>query len=143
MTERTIRSLAKELAGTWYEKNERSDAFRNGTQTVPVVRAMRVKVGNITVLKDVEFRVPFCVAFPNADAYVEAYWPHWVEFAREKLSEMLGMSDSKVSAVRKEQIFAALIEDRERELKQGGKKLRQVRELTVHGDGRVRNALRH
>jgi hypothetical protein len=143
VTERTIRSLAKEFAGAWYEQNERSETFRNGTQTVPVVRCMRVKVGKVTVLKEVEFRVPFRVAFPNADAYVEAYWPHWVEHARAKLAEMLGMPDEKISPQRKEQIFAALIEDREREQRQGGNKLRQVREVTVHGDGKVRHNLLH
>jgi len=127
MTEQTIRHTAKEFAGTWYESNSRSEEFRNGTMRTKVYRTLRVKVGNTWVEKEVEFLVPMRVAFPNVEAYVKSAWPHWVDYAREKLAEMLGMPDAKVSPIMKERIFAALVEDRERQLKGAGKHVRQLR----------------
>lgn len=135
MTEQTIRSMAKEFAGAYYERSERTPEFRSGTMTTRCFKAMRVKVGKVTVLKEVEFNVPFRVAFPNVKAYVASAWPHWVDYAREKLSEMLAMSDERVSPRRKEQIFDALLEDRERQLKQGAKQLRQLKVDTYGSQG--------
>lgn len=127
MTEQTIRAMAKEFAGAYYESAKRSETFRNGAMLTKAVKAMRVKVGNVTVLKEVEFNIPFRVAFPNAKAYVVAAWPHWVQEAREKLSEMLGMPDERVSPLLKERIFAALVEDRERQMRGQARSLRQVK----------------
>lgn len=141
MTEMTIRSMAKEFAGAWYERNERTQEFRAGLMKTKCYKTMRVTVGKITVLKEVEFEVPFRVAFPNVKAYVASAWPHWVDYAREKLSEMLAMSDERVSQRRKEQIFDALIEDRERQLKQGGKQLRQLK-VDTHGSKGIADQLR-
>lgn len=141
MTEHTIRAMAKEFAGAWYERNERTREFRAGLMKTKCFKTMRVTVGKITVLKEVEFEVPFRVAFPNVKAYVASAWPHWVDYAREKLTEMLTMSDERVPARRKEQIFDALIEDRERQLKHGAKQLRQLK-VDTHGSQGVAEQLR-
>lgn len=135
MTEQTIRAMAKEFAGAYYERSERTKEFRDGRMKTKCFKAMRVMVGNVVVLKEVEFMVPFRVAFPDAKAYVASAWPHWVDYAREKLSEMLAMSDERVSPRRKEQIFDALLEDRERQLKQGAMTLRQLKVDTYGSQG--------
>lgn len=127
MTEQTIRAMAKEFAGSYYESVHRTKDFREGTMLTKAVKAMHVKIGGVTVVKEVEFNIPFRVAFPNVKAYVKSAWPHWVEHAREKLSEMLGMPDERVSPLMKERIFAAILEDRERQLRQGAKSLRQIK----------------
>lgn len=127
MTEQTIRHMAKEFAGAWYESNTRSKEFRDGTMKTKVYRTLRVKVGNTWVHKEVEFNIPFRVAFPRVEDYVKSAWPHWVEYAREKLTEMLFMPDAKVSPLMKERIYDALVDDRERQLKGQGKHLRQLR----------------
>jgi hypothetical protein len=56
--------------------------------------------------------------WPNVGTYVARNWPTWVPIARTKLTEMLGKKDSEVSPAMKEAIYAALIEDREREGRQ-------------------------
>lgn len=127
MTEQTIRAMAKEFSGKYYESIHRTAAFREGKMLTKAVKAIHVKIGGITVVKEVEFNIPFRVAYPNVKAYVKSAWPHWVDHAREKLSEMLGMPDERISPLMKERIFAAILEDRENQLRHGAKRLRQIK----------------
>lgn len=127
MTEQTIRQMAKDFAGAYYESAQRSEAFRNGTMTTKCFKAVHVKIGKTTVIKEVEFEIPFRVAFPNAKAYVKSAWPHWVAYARDKMTEMLTQSNERVSPLMKERIFDALIEDREKQLKGQARQLHQIK----------------
>jgi hypothetical protein len=95
MTERTIRSMAKEIAGVFYEDN-RTPEFR--------------------------------LAFPTRKDYMRGLWhqpngeividkPGWVyhiDLARKILGTMLSKPDSVVSAVMKERIFDALVDENNR-----------------------------
>lgn len=97
--ERTVRSLAKELAGKFYEDNARSVKFRAAFPT---------------------FQHYMRGQWVQPDGSIKAYrpgWLHHVELARKMLSVMLGQSDARVSPVMKERIFDALIEDRNRQYK--------------------------
>ena len=125
MTERTIRNLAKELAGIFYE-SRRTPEFRNGEQLVTVYHDVNV-AGK---MMEVPAKIPFKVAYPTIQHYIRAWWPHFIEPARKMLVAMLAMPDSRVSPLMKERISNALIEDREKELKYGGKYLYQ-RELEL------------
>ena len=95
MTERTIRSMAKELAGKFYDDN-RSPAFR---RTFPTLKSyMR---GQWHVNGDIVINKPG--------------WMYHVDLAKKVLGTML--SDGRVSAVMKERIYDALVDEHERALK--------------------------
>lgn len=107
MTEHTVRSMAKELAGTFYEEN-RSAGFRKAFPT---------------------FKHYMRGQWVQADGSIKAYrpgWLHHVALARKVLALMLGKPDSVVSPAMKERIHAALIEDREREAGRKPKALHQA-----------------
>lgn len=95
MTEQTIRNMAKELAGAFYEDN-RSAGFR---ATFPTLKAyMRGQWhksdGEIFITK------------PG--------WVYHVDLAIKVLGTMLGKPDSVVSPVMKERIATALIDNHSR-----------------------------
>lgn len=98
MTERTVRSMARELAGVFYEDN-RTPGFR---QAFPTLKAyMRGQ-------------------WHQPDGSIKAYrpgWMHHVELARKVMALMLGKPDSVVHPNIKNAIFNALIEDRDRQFK--------------------------
>lgn len=119
--------MAKDFAGAYYESAQRSEEFRDGTMKTTAFKAVHVKVGKTTVIKEVEFEIPFRVAFPNVKAYVKSAWPHWVAYAREKLTEMLTKSDASVSPLMKERIFDALIEDRQKQNDGNARMLHQIK----------------
>jgi len=105
MTERTVRSMAKEIAGTFYENN-RSVGFRKAFPT---------------------FKHYMRGQWVQADGSIKMYRPGWLHhlaLARKILAAMLGKTE--VSAVMKERIFDALIEDRNREHKSKAKNLFQA-----------------
>lgn len=120
MTERTIRNMAKEFAGAWYEKESRSERFRRGEDKVNAFTIVQTATGP----REVVVNVPFRVAFPNAQAYVNAAWPHWVEYARTKMAEMLAPHSTTTERI-KHCIADALIEENEKALKHGSKQLLQ------------------
>lgn len=96
--EHTVRSLAKELAGIFYDDN-RSPKFRAAFPT---------------------FKHYMRGQWVQSDGSIKAYrpgWLHHVEHARKVLSLMLGQPDSRVSPIMKERIFDALIDDRNRQFK--------------------------
>ena len=94
MTERTIRSMAKELAGIFYEDN-RSPAFRRTFPTLKAyMRGQWHQNGDIVINK------------PG--------WMYHVDLARKVLVQMLSQSDEKVSGIMKERIYEALIEEHEK-----------------------------
>lgn len=95
MTERTIRSMAKELAGIFYEDN-RTPAFRRAFPTLRhYLRGQWVQLnGDIKIDK------------PG--------WMYHVDLARKVLGSMLSKPDSVVSAAMKERIYDALLEEHER-----------------------------
>lgn len=49
-------------------------------------------------------------AYPKAEMYVAFQWPRYVVPAREVLSQMLAMSDERISPFMKAQIYDALTE---------------------------------
>ena len=94
MTERTIRSMAKELAGIFYEDN-RSPAFRRTFPTLKAyMRGQWHQNGDVVINK------------PG--------WMYHIDLARKVLVQMLSQSDEKVSAVMKDRIYDALIEEHEK-----------------------------
>lgn len=100
MTERTVRSLAKELAGVFYEQ-ERSPGFRAAFPT---------------------FRDYLRGNWHQPDGSIKPYQPGWLYFvthARKMLATMLTQPDAKVSPVMKERIFDALIEEHDKATKPG------------------------
>jgi hypothetical protein len=124
VTERTIRMLAKQMAGAFYE-GSRSGRFREGEDLVDVFFVKQTGIGPVECSK----KVPLREAFPNAKAYVEGYWPHWYDAARLALVNMLAAPDGRITPHMKDGIADALIEDREKQLKNplDSKYLRQVR----------------
>jgi hypothetical protein len=106
MTERTIRSMAKELAGIFYEEN-RSEGFR---KTFPTLRAyMRGQWhqsnGEIVINK------------PG--------WMYHLDLARAMLLKMLSLPDSQVTPLMKERIYDAWLEEHDASKKQQAKKVLQ------------------
>jgi hypothetical protein len=105
MTNQTVRSMAKELAGTFYEGN-RSPKFRAAFPTFKHY-----------------MRGQWC----QPDGSIKLYrpgWLHHVELARRMLAAMLGRES--VHQHLKDAIFQALIDDRERSQRPGARKLHQV-----------------
>lgn len=95
--ERTVRSMAKELAGIFYEEPQRSVGFRRAFPT---------------------FKHYMRGQWVQADGSIKAYrpgWLHHVALARKILAIMLGKPDTVVSPAMKNRIFDALIEDRNRQ----------------------------
>ena len=94
MTERTIRSMAKELAGRFYEDN-RSPGFRRAYPTVKhYMRGQIVEQnGDITIDK------------PG--------WLYHVDLARKVLTQMLTMPDTVVHPNMKERIYEAFLAEHE------------------------------
>ncbi len=105
--EHTVRNMAKELAGKFYEDN-RSAGFRKAFPTFKHY-----------------MRGQWCLPDGSMKAYRPG-WLHHVELARKVLAAMLGKPDAVVSPVMKDRIFNALIEDREREVGRKAKNLHQV-----------------
>lgn len=101
----TIRAMAKELAGQFYEGN-RSPGFRHAFPTFKhYMRGQWVQAdGSINLDK------------PG--------WLHHVNLARKLLASMLG--NMNVHENLKEAIYQAIIDDRERALRPSAKKLHQV-----------------
>ena len=110
MTERTIRSMAKELASVFYEDN-RSPAFR---VTFPTLKAyMRGQ-------------------WHQPDGSIKIDKPGWLshkDLARKMLTMMLGQPDSRVSPVMKERIYDSLIADYPKETSRNAKQVTQRKEL--------------
>lgn len=104
-TNQTIRSLAKELAGIFYDGN-RSPGFRYAFPTLKhYLRGQWVQ----------------------PDGSIKAYRPghlHHVELARRRLVQMLGQPG--VHENLKWPIYEAIIDDRERSMRPSAKKLHQA-----------------
>jgi hypothetical protein len=101
----TIRMMAKELAGTFYEGN-RSPGFRRAFPT---------------------FKAYMRGQWHEADGSIKLYKPGWlfhVELARKVLASMLG--DNRVHSNLKDPIYEALIEHSARASRPGAKKLHQA-----------------
>ena len=110
MTERTIRSMAKELAGIFYEDN-RTPAFRQAFPTFKhYMRGQWVQ--------------------QNGDIKIDKPgWLYHVELARKVLASMLSKPDSVVSPAMKERIFEALIEEHKNATSPQAKSLTQRKDL--------------
>lgn len=107
MTEHTVRNMAKELAGKFYESN-RSKGFRGAFPS---------------------FKHYMRGQWVQADGSIKNYrpgWLHHVALARKCLAAMLGKPEAVVSEAMKQRIHAALIEDREREFGRKAKALHQA-----------------
>ncbi len=122
MTERTIRTLAEELAGQFYDQ-KRSNRFRSKDSLTRVKTVMRDP--DTGVRKEVTKTMPFFTAYPTSKLFAKAHWPLFVDAARKCMTTMLALSDSRISPHLKEGIYAALTEDREQQVRTGGKRLLQ------------------
>jgi hypothetical protein len=123
MTERTIRNMAKELAGSFYEQ-KRTLAFRQGDQLIKAHKMTRLPDGSE---REEIVHVPFLVAYPNDRAYVAAWWPFFVDAAKRCFTTMLADPNTKPDIA--EGIYLALIEENEKAHRQGGGKLLRQRHL--------------
>lgn len=113
MTERTIRTLAKELAGQFYEQ-KRSDRFRSKDALTRAKTLRQLPDGSVI---EVTVMVPFLEAYPTSQHYSKGHWPFFVEAARQCLLTMLALPDSAVAPALKEAIYAAILEDSEKKNK--------------------------
>jgi hypothetical protein len=104
-TNQTIRHMAKELAGKFYEDN-RTPGFRKAFPT------FRHYMRGQWVQSDGSIRLD------------KPGWLHHVELARKLLAGMLGRMD--VHENLKDPIYQAILDDRERALRPGARKLHQV-----------------
>lgn len=96
MTERTIRILAKELAGAFYEDNSRSIKFRTAFPTLRhYMRGQWVMPDGDIVIK-------------------EPGWTHHIALARKMLATMLEQPEGRISKLMKERIYDALIDEHNR-----------------------------
>jgi len=110
MTERTIRMMAKELAGVFYEDN-RSIKFR---RTFPTLKAyMRG-----------QWHQPDGQIIINKPG-----WMYHIDMARKLLGGMLSQPDAKVSPLMKERIYEALLEEHSRATDPQAKKVLQRKEV--------------
>lgn len=98
--EPTIKALAVELAGAFYEQ-ERSPAFRKAFPTVNHYLKGWQIVGDRQAKK------------------VPAGWLHHTKLARDMLVRMLGQPDARISPAMKERIYDAICEDRGESLRKG------------------------
>lgn len=112
MSERTIRTLAKEYAGAFYEQ-KRSNRFRSKDSLTRAKTLKQLPDGSVI---EVAVTVPFFKAYPNSKAFAKGHWPLFYEAARKSLVAMLALPS--VSDELKKGIHAALIEDRQNEYKQ-------------------------
>ena len=112
MTERTIRMMAKELAGKFYEDN-RSIGFRRTFPTLKAyMRGQWHQNGDIILNK------------PG--------WMYHIDLARKLLGVMLSQPDSRVSPVMKERIYEALLEENSKATSPQAKKVLQRKESSLH-----------
>ena len=110
MTERTIRIMAKELAGAFYEDN-RSEKFR---KTFPTLKSyMRGQWHQ-----------------SNGDIVLnKPGWMYHVDLARKLLARMLSEPDTRVSPNVKERIYEALLEEHSRATAPQAKQVLQRKEV--------------
>lgn len=94
MTVRTVKEMAKELAGTFYEDN-RTPGFRKAFPTLKSYMLGRWHLPDGRVKQE------------------QAGWIHHVALARKLLAAMLGQPEGVVSQHMKNQIYDALLKDRE------------------------------
>lgn len=116
MTERTIRSLAKELAGAFYE-GTRTGRFRADDA---MCRARRLHKHANGLVEEVVVQVPFHEAYPTVHHYVKAHWPYFYDLARKQMTQMLAMPSVHPNV--KAAIFEALKEDNEKQLTEQAKR---------------------
>lgn len=113
MTERTIRTLAKELAAEFYEHKGRSNRFRSMDEPTRARALKMMEDGNI---REVVVSVPFRQAYPDAKTFSKAHWPFFYSLARDCLVAMLALPDSRIHPNMKEAIRDAIVEDRMKQL---------------------------
>ena len=105
MTEKTIRNMARELAGAFYEDN-RSPGFRKTFPTLKAyMRGQWHQNGDIVLNK------------PG--------WMYHIDLARKLLGAMLSQPDSRVSPIMKERIYEALLEENAKATSPQAKKVLQ------------------
>lgn len=109
MTEQTVRSVAKEIAGAFYEESLRTPGFRQAFPTLQ--HYMRGQ-------------------WVQPDGSIKLYrpgWLHFVDTARKRMAQML--SERGTSEYLKYRIFDALIEDRNRQFKVEQTNRKMVKDL--------------
>lgn len=109
MVEQTVRSVAKEIAGAFYEESQRTPGFR---QVFPTLQSfMRGQMH-------------------QPDGSVKLYrpgWLHFVDTARKRMAQMIG--DKGTGDHLKWAMFNSLIEDRKRTYQAGILNPKNVKDL--------------
>lgn len=105
-----MKSLAKELAGAFYEQ-KRSGRFRSVNELVKAKTLKRLPDGRHV---EVTVRVPFRKAYPSAQAFSSTHWPFFVDAARRCMTTMLALPDARVAPHLKAAIYDALLEDNDK-----------------------------
>lgn len=108
MTDQTVKEMAKELAGVFYEDSARTPGFRKAFPT---------------------FQSYMRGQWHQPDGSIKAYlpgWKHHMELARKVLSTMLGQPDARISPFMKEKIFDGLIADRNQSFHKAARQLHQA-----------------
>ena len=112
-SERTIRALAKELAGEFYDHKSRTKRFRSMDEPT---RARALKQFEDGHVEEVIVIVPFREAYPDAKTYAKAHWPFFYDTARKCLTTMLALPDSRIHPNMKKAIYDALKEDWDKQI---------------------------
>ena len=111
MTERTIKEMAKELAGVFYEDSARTPGFRRAFPTLKAYMRGQWHQPDGTIKID------------------KPGWLYHVDMARQILVMMLGQSDERVSKIMKERIYDAILEDHATATTRQAKQVTQRKEL--------------
>lgn len=93
MTERTVKEMAKELAGVFYEDQARTPGFRKAFPTLKAYMRGQWHQAN----GDIKIDKPG--------------WMYHIDLARKMLANMLSKPDSRVSPAMKERIYDAIVEE--------------------------------
>ncbi len=107
MTEHTVRNMAKELAGVFYEDQARTPGFRKAFPTFKAYLRGQWHQAN----GDIKIDKPG--------------WQYHIDMARKMLVAMLGKPDSVVSPAMKERIYDAIVEEHNRATAPTAKKITQ------------------
>lgn len=105
MTVKLLRDMAKELAGSFYEENERTPGFRQAFPTVKAYLLGRWHQPDGRIKQD------------------KPGWIHHVVLARKLLALMLGQPS--VTEHMKNEIYQALMEDRDQSTRKGAQNITQ------------------
>lgn len=107
--------------GVGGEQSGKSDVAESVIVTVLLIRQTAKELAGAWYEEQHSER--FRKFWPDVKVFIARNWPTYIPLARQILVEMLRRKDSEVPASQKEQIYDALIEDRERSARQASAKV--------------------